>query len=318
MVYSFLLLLVPRVDVCAIAIKISKYYSFVVACSILLMLPITGENTGGLVGTYQYAGMLMSIGCILFLIDYFDNGVKRTDLIGFIFCLSALLTSGKRMFALIILTSFLIIYINSNSKKKIQRLFLAITIIGVSIVAMYILIPPTRELFNRIAGLSGSSKLLTSGRNVLWEKAIEVFNGNKVAGIGFGSFERYFSDHYWISGIGAYLTHNIYIGLLAETGIVGFVIFSVFMLYALRKTLRIRRVVARTESNEIKYVYTYSLLLQIWFIIYGFSGNGIYDADVTFFYFSAIAMMISINEYLIRDKMINQKSRKKLRLTKNA
>ena len=310
--YAFLLLLIPKIDVAACAIKLSKYYSFIVAGSIILMTFITGEKTGGLVGNYQFAGMLMSIACILFLIDYFNNNVRKFNLIGCLFCLCALLMSGKRMFAILVVISFLVIYIKSESKNKIQRLFAAIVIISVGIVAMYYFIPSARELFERILELSSDEQTLTSGRNVLWEKAIDIFKDNKIYGIGFGAFETYFGDHFVIRGISAYLTHNIYFGLLAETGIIGFTVYIVFMISTLIKTLRLSNAVRKAEDAKIKYVYTYSLLLQIWFVVYGFTGNGIYDADETFFYFSAIAMMLAVKNHLINTGEL--KNRRMLRM----
>ena len=132
------------------------------------------------------------------------------------------------------------------------------------------------------------------GAAILWEKALIAFKDNRLFGIGFGAFQTYFSDNYHISGISAYLTHNIYIGLLAETGIVGTVIYLSFMISCLVATVKLRKSVLEQKDPLLRHVYLYALLLQFWFVIYGFSGNGIYDANETFFYFSEIAMMLSL------------------------
>lgn len=94
-------------------------------------------------------------------------------------------------------------------------------------------IPSIQEVFNRFVELSGSKDTFTSGRTVLWEKTFEIFKENKMMGTGFANFAVYFADHFFISGVMAFLTHNIYVGLLAETGVIGFSIMVLFMIIAL-------------------------------------------------------------------------------------
>jgi len=38
----------------------------------------------------------------------------------------------------------------------------------------------------------------------------------------------------------------------------------------------------------------YSVAMQVWFIVYGFTGNGIYDWPEFFLYITALAMMLSV------------------------
>ena len=47
------------------------------------------------------------------------------------------------------------------------------------------------------------------------------------------------------------------------------------------------------DSTSVR-VSLYAIFVQIWFVIYGYSGNGIYDANEFFFYIMAIAMMIAV------------------------
>ena len=56
------------------------------------------------------------------------------------------------------------------------------------------------------------------------------------------------------------------------------------------------------EEDKIKYLCRYSILMQLWFIIYGFTGNGIYDANESFFYFSSIAIMLTLENTIKKDK----------------
>ena len=301
LLFSAFLLLLPEVNMAYCCIKFSKYYSFLVSISIIVMTLVRGEKTGGLVGDYQYAGMLMSIACILFLIDYFNNNNNVFDLIGIVFSVFALFMSGKRMFALIAGCSFFVIYSFSNYPGKRRRFWNCAVIGLIGIVVGYLAVPEIRELFNRIVSLSDNRTSMMSGRDVLWEKAVEIFKENVWSGIGFGSFEKYFGNHYSISGISAFLTHNIYFGLLAETGIVGTTLYLCFMVYTFLRTLRINTLVRRSKYKEIRYVYLCSLMMQIWFIVYGFTGNGIYDITESFIYFTAIANVLSIERKIERE-----------------
>lgn len=293
--FAILLVFLPQIDLAVCAVKWSKYYAFIVACSIIMYTMISGQKSGGLVGDYQAAGMMMSISCILFMIDYFNDIKEKRNLFGILISVSALFMSGKRMFALIAVFAFLLIYCLSEKKNKHVRFLGAIILLAVGILILYMAIPTVRELFMRVTSLSGNETTITSGRNVLWEKAMEIFGKNKIYGIGFGAFQTYFSEHYNIPGIQAFLTHNIYYGLLAETGIIGFTLFVFFMIYMLKISIKIGKDIKNICDYKMKYLWTYSVLMQIWFIAYGFTGNGIYDTNESFFYFSAVAIMLSIN-----------------------
>ena len=60
--------------------------------------------------------------------------------------------------------------------------------------------------------------------------------------------------------------------------------------------------IKQMEEDKIKYLCRYSILMQLWFIIYGFTGNGIYDANESFFYFSSIAIMLTLENTIKKDK----------------
>lgn len=300
-VLSFLFIYVPYEDVLYNSIKLSKYYSFIVAISILIVFASLGIKSGGLVGNYQTGGMMMSIGCILFLIDYFNDN-NKFDIIGLLMCVLGLMISGKRMFTIIVGIAFVVLYFISNKKNNTGKLIFIVISAITSVSLASIFVPSINEVFNRFLGNSGDVRIITSGRNVLWEKALIAFRENKAFGIGFACFERYFNDNYLISGIGSYLTHNIYIGLLAETGLIGTAIYVGFMSYCLIRTFIIRHRLAGKINPKVSYILIYSILIQLWFIIYGITGNGIYDLNETFMYFFGISIMISIDlrkKYLI-------------------
>ena len=292
--FAVLLILVPRPEVWLCAIKGSKYYALAVAVSIIVIALVTGESTGGLVGNYQFGGMMMSVACILFLIDYFYQGGRQSDIVGLSLALAGLFISGKRMFTLLAALAFVLLYLLSRKKQgsvKAARLLLA----GAGIVVpLYLLLEPVRQLVVRLGLLSLDEYAATSGRNLLWGAAIEVFRSHSLVGIGFGNFAVYLREAFHIEGVHENLTHNIYYGLLAETGVVGLGLILGLMATSLAQSWRLLRVMRDMQDELGQYVMAFSIAMQVWFIVYGFTGNGIYDWHEFFFYISALAMMISV------------------------
>lgn len=80
--------------------------------------------------------------------------------------------------------------------------------------------------------------------------------------------------------------------MLCNIGIIGSVIFISFMLISLIKTIKLLK--DTYENENYKNICMYSLMIQIWFLIYGYSGNGIFDINEMYFYVVAIAMSLSV------------------------
>ena len=68
-VYGLMFLFVPSVELNVRVIKAVRWYSFPVAISIILSTLINGSKSGGMVGSYQFAGMMMSISFGIMLIN---------------------------------------------------------------------------------------------------------------------------------------------------------------------------------------------------------------------------------------------------------
>lgn len=304
-IMSVFLLFVPSSNSSFCLIRVIKLYSFFVAGSIIAITLISGHKSGGLVGNYQYAGMLMSVAGIVYLIDYFENTKDKYNMIGILLCITGLMISGKRMFSLIFVLAFWVIFMLSDNNRKYRKFAIGVILAAVFVMILIRFVPSAQEVFNRITSRAGDIQTATSGRNVLWEKALITFKSNKIHGIGFGAFQIYFDNNYTIKGIEAFLTHNIYIGLLAETGLVGFCLFVIFLFVNVRLTIDIRRVVINSGTSVMIKVWKYSLLMQIWFILYGFTGNGIYDVTEMFIYMSAVAMAIALRYEIRRNNIDN-------------
>jgi O-Antigen ligase len=126
-----------------------------------------------------------------------------------------------------------------------DRRFLVALIV---IVVMYRLILPTSvieridmsyvkseevsEEKSRLSGFEVGDVTVLTGRQHLWERALEYFSEQPILGIGFDTFR--FKE--------GMITHSTYMKILAEQGLVGVMIFVIFMGTVIKQTYRLFRV----------------------------------------------------------------------------
>ena len=306
--FLFLIIFVPKVEENYKIIKCLRWCSYIVAISILFMSVISGGRSGGIVGSYQYAGMLMSISFGIFLIDYYFEK-KKSNVIGLVVTFLALLTSGKRTFTMLALLAYLLVYIFTNDKEKKKKFFKLSFALIIIIIIAYMTIPSVRLVAQRLISFSDDNTY--NGRSYYWSAAFDIFEDNRLFGIGMGCFSEYFDKYFHrLGNLEAYDAHNIYIQMLAELGIIGETLFIFLFIIALIKTVRLFKNREIKNSKECMYVLCYSIYLQIWFIVYGMTGNPIYGASQTFFYITAISMMLSLKmhyRYLLNNDKNNDK-----------
>lgn len=301
LIYAALSLFVVEPTVFAICIRVVSVYLNVCALSLIGSTALLGSKTGGLLGNYQAGGMMMSIACVLNVIDYYRSSKSSVYLWLTLLTVFALLFTGKRTFALIALAGVFVLYFFSSRGKKsfLKVVLIALLLVAVCFIA-YEFTDFGRSAFERFALLTGKDETdAMSGRNLLWDVAWITFQEHPVTGIGFGSFANWYATFYMQDGRTAYLTHNIYYGMLAEMGIVGTSFFIALFAWGLVSTVRTLLAVRHGEHGHVSdYVLVVSLALQIWFIAYGFTGNGIYDANEMFFYVIALVMNLSVRHAL--------------------
>src|SRR5699024_7296327 len=74
-----------------------------------------------------------------------------------------------------------------------------------------------------------SGEDVTSGRTILYEKALNLFYENPILGIGWKEFKQL--TYGLLSSTSGSHPHNIYIQLLVELGIIGFLLFVIPVIY---------------------------------------------------------------------------------------
>ena len=180
----------------------------------------------------------------------------------------ALMMTGKRTLFIIpiaVLLIYVILFSKNNKFIKLAGVGLGITIF---IIGAYVLVPSASLIIDRIVNNEGD---VLSGREVFWNYAMEMFRQNPLFGKGFLSFNdyafyrgfRYYGERW------NYQAHNVYIQLLAETGIVGFLLMTLLIILMLFKIISV---------VKEKPVF-WNILLIYWIILFGvysFTGNTLY------------------------------------------
>jgi O-antigen ligase len=179
-------------------------------------------------------------------VGFFSAGSSIILILGLTYTLS------RTGFALVPVLAGLII-IQPNFRNKEKWLFL---LLGIG--TMLVFVPD--NAFN-IAGskilpsiLQGTDTIGTRYR--IWEAGLKMFLDHPIAGVGIGQFSNYVHN-YSISGIPNYLnlsTHNLYIQILSETGIVGFLIFLTIIIYTIKLALK-KAFSTRNSNGPIDWIW---------------------------------------------------------------
>lgn len=231
-----------------------------------------GHANYGFAGfTYQLDTTAMPIVFALAIFLYI-NHEKHTNKfqIGIyaLFFIAVVLT-GKRISILLIVVIPLFIYIFSNKIQE-KRWRNALFALAISLLGVYFVISNAgwlyeSSIFHRIGSTiinlqKGND--ITAGRNVLYEKALEIFSSHKLFGIGIGKFINY-------SGANTDV-HNVYLQVLCEQGIFGEILFVIPLIMCLLTNIR-RLINVQADRNKSAYMFT--LYVQMVYILYGLTGN---------------------------------------------
>lgn len=302
MIYTLMLVFVMKPNVLLYIIKLCKTYAFIAAITIIFTSLINGERSGGIVGSYQYAGILMSASAGFYIVDYYKrNGTS--NILGLLIIIIALFISGKRALSIFTFAAYFVISFLYKGKNKIIKFSFLNIILFCSVILSSFFIPQVRTLIDRFIYYSGDKTY--NGRTYYWNVAMDIWNNNKLDGIGMGTYSLYFDKFYHRTGnLEAYDAHNIYIQMLADGGLIGASLIVMILMISLIRTLKVVRYIRLTDNrNEIQLIY-YSLYLQLWFIVYGLSGNPLYGASQFFIYIAGVSIFLSVS------KKMNYKARK--------
>ena len=238
----------------------------------------------GLTNHYSHNATLISIILLIFTAelicltykDYQGNN-RKFRLAALSLCsLFGLILTAKRahfIFSVIAVLFLILLFVERIQAKKLASTVLVLIVLCAGYYFAYSRVPELRVLQERLfrTGQDYSSSL----RFQMWRRGLTLFKENPVFGIGWGGYR--YNTIYGIE------THNVYIQLLAETGVVGFLIYvltnaHLFILGIINTKRNIE-----AERNDLAITSSAALLIQTFFLLYSLTGNGLYD--ITFNYY---------------------------------
>ena len=248
--------------------------------------------------TYHYStnGMYLAIGLIMeFGLLLRPNLKKERKIllsILFILNLGALLLTGKRahlLFSILAIIIMLIVKNKKQIKKSLLQIFVALIVACCLIGIGSMFLPELGNTINRIIQFSQSGDV-TNGRLPLYNLALKSFEKSPIIGNGWGSYKYNYekSNINLNNNYEQFDAHNIYLQLLSEVGILGTVfILGIFLTFLVRT---IKYIVANDIENEDRYNLINSLGIQLFVLIYGITGNPLYDVQIFFIYMISLAI----------------------------
>lgn len=183
-------------------------------------------------------------------------------------------TTAKRTAILITIIAIALFWIlvNKNLLHKVNTNTIiksAIFIVIGVLVARYIytstnILSSVLEKISLVSSMGDTS----NGRIELWKKALEEFYNSPIWGVGLKSIYKQIG----------FDVHNTYLQILAETGIIGFIVFligigSIFS----RSYKNVSFVLVNEQDEKEKCAVGTGFVLMIFFLIYGFLGNTFID-----------------------------------------
>jgi O-antigen ligase len=224
--------------------------------------PQTGNNA-------YYISVFIGICYVYFLKSLINKKTSKTLLLGSLLVLAVamLIATGKRgpllavAIALVILT-----FICFGSNRLFWKNSLKIGFFG--IIGIVILI--NTEIFKNLLDLImlKQGQDFSSGRGYLWNETLAVFYNQPFSGQGLLTMRIQLGLD----------THNVFIQLLAETGLLGFSSFLLFVLSNLIISIK------KIFRNPNYIGFQMSFFFQAFFICYCFTGNPIYNLNLFLVY----------------------------------
>jgi O-antigen ligase len=235
---------------------LTAYGSFLIFTGFLEKI-FTNNSRVGLALTVATAyAVVLVIAWVIWVTNIFLSKIYsfKVILFGTFLVFLAIIFSGTRMgllgfFIGIGLCSLSAIVIKEKSVVKIAAYAIGIVVmLLLSSVIVWNLLPSdliVKKAFSSL--LSGKLDDSNTGRVVMWVSAIDMFDNNKLFGIGAGNFYIKFKEflmntglyHSGSSAVTMHMhninshAHNIYLMLLVEHGIVGFITLSIFVFLCL-------------------------------------------------------------------------------------
>lgn len=250
---------------------------------------------------YSSNAVYLSFGAITLWSSYIIDKSKK-DLKHTFFILIALFITGKRScftFACATILFLYFYYSQVSLTKKMRNVIKVMIAFAILVPIATLAIPQLGNMFGRIQYFFKSDKSF-GNRIELYAIAINMFRSNPLFGTGWGAYKFYFDsmNFTWqYDGSNLLNAHNVYLQVLAESGIIGEFIYVLILSRTIVNTLKIGK------RNKDNLYIIFSTGIQIFFLLYSITGNPLYDTMFNVTYFITLGMTHSIMNRLSVSEM---------------
>ena len=256
--------------------------------SVLLKL-YSEHKYAGITDHYSTNGMVLANAMIVawaFMIvnrRYNTNKRNKFTIIFALILIGLFLTAKRAHLLFTAVACFTAYYICTKKERNHEsKFFLMILGTLAAIVVAYLFIPQVHNVISRFFDMSEDTNI--ESRHVFWELALLYFSENWLFGVGWFGFRNNIAPLAHYTGH----CHNVYIQLLCETGVVGFSIFIIWFVGSLIiSILMAYKYFLKTRNEMIKGSLMFCLAYQLYFLMYCYSGNPLYDVYQYPLYFMA-------------------------------
>lgn len=223
--------------------------------------------------------------------------------------LIALFFTGKRGHALFLLLTIAICYIlSSKGSDRLKRCGKILSVVLFSTIMLFLFrdfltkIPLLSRVMDTFHGIIEGEDV-SSARLGLYKWAWRLFTENPLIGIGWGNYRTTVVGN--VTFASELDTHNIYLQLLTETGIIGFLCasmtFAVF--WVITKNAYYQCLVDNSINNSSwKQILLFSFAYQTFFLLYGLTGNVFFEQHYQLIYMFACSIVIAYRFKTIQSK----------------
>lgn len=224
--------------------------------------------------------------------------------------LGGLLFTGKRSPVLLLMAAVGIIYIFIEKGKTNKKIF-KVALLGIlAVILLFVgamFIPQLQVLVGRLLDSDDWSTL--GGRTELYELAIGMFRESPLFGQGWNSYKLVSEStigRVYASQYARMQTHNIYLQLLSEVGLIGFGSIVLLLIVPLWSTFRSTRRYGIQEylgafcSDRSKKDLLSCVFILLFFLLYGMTGNPLYDP---YMYFLGLMSCAALQSYSVSFKI---------------
>lgn|GEM_PF-2685576 len=179
----------------------------------------------------------------------------------FLFVLVTCLTYSRAGFVNLIVIFILI------SRKRLSSQY----VVGLAALMIAILIVVPEAFWERITS-TVTTDTTGTGRLIIWQAAVNMIKANPLTGVGFGQFGNSYGQ-YGGEGWKFIASHNTYLGIAAETGLLNLAVFLGLFLVTFANLRRLKREglqAANTWTAEISDVLNAGLIIAL---ISGLTGD---------------------------------------------